>query len=337
MSEYRKILDGDGAGVNQLIGATRKQPIEWYNQGMDNHWRPKDVNMTDDAAEWRNGKITDDEKLIVKRALGLFSAGESEVNNNIFLSEYRYVTDGAARQYMVRKAQEEAIHNETVMVCCEYFNLSEKEVAEAYLNVPSIKRKSDFLLKNTHDVLVDKNFDITIVAGKQQFLKNIITYYIICEGMFFWSNFVMLLSIYRRGLLKGVGKQIKYTLRDESIHVQFGVWLINEIKKDYPEIWTKEFQKEVIDLINEAIEIEIEYAKDTLPRPMMGFNSSMFVDFVKFVGNQRFIEIGIDFKFPNIKNPFPWVAEVMEAKSMTAFFENKEIDYKHSSALEDDF
>lgn len=331
------LLDGEFAGVNQIIGATHKYPLELYERGMANHWRPKEVDHSSDKLEWFSGEITDQQKQIVKRALGFFSAGESEVNNNVFLSEYKFIRDGSCRQYLVRKAQEEAIHNETVALCCEMFGLDEKEVAEAYLNIPSVKKKSDFLLRNTGDILNDPLFNVDSVENKRKFVKNLFVFYIICEGTFFWSSFVMILSIYKQGKLKGLGTQIRFTLADETNHLNFGIWLINQLKEEYPDIWTKEFQNELIELLKEAVQLEIEYAQDCMPEPMLGFNADMFVDFMKFIGNRRLESVGLDYKFDKDYNPFPWVEEVVEAKVMTAFFEQRETEYQTSGKLADDF
>lgn len=291
--------------------------------------------MGPDALDWK-GKVTEDEKLIVKRALGFFSAGESLVNNNIFLSEYRFVTCGACRGYMVRKGEEEAIHNETVSVCVETYGLSQEEVAEAYLSIPSVKNKTDFLMRNTSDMLMDRDFNIDTVEGKQQFLKNLFCFYILCEGTFFWSNFVMLLSVCKRGVLSGLKSQIRLTIQDESNHLTFGTWLIKEIVNDYPEVWTKGFKQVLVDLMKEAVELEIGYSQDTLPNPQLGLNAGMFVDFVQFLGNIRLQSIGLEPPFPPRNNPFPWVEEIIEAPVMTAFFEQRETEYRSSSELNGD-
>lgn len=288
--------------------------------------------MGADVLDWES-RVTDDEKLIVKRALGFFSAGESLVNNNIFLSEYRFVTDGGCRQYMVRKGEEEAIHNETVSVCVETYSLSQEEVAEAYLSVPSVKGKTDFLIRNTSDLLLDRDFNIEAVYGKQQFVKNLFCFYILCEGTFFWSNFVMLLSVCKRGVLSGLKSQIRLTILDESNHLSFGTWLIKQIISDYPEIWTEEFKTELADLMKEAVTLEIAYSKDTLPNPMLGLNAEMFVDFAQFIGNIRLQSIGLTKIFDSPKNPFPWIEEIIEAPVMTAFFEQRETEYRSSSEL----
>lgn len=332
-----KILDGTSAGINQIISAERQFPLDLYEESWSNTWRPAEVNMGLDSKEWKSGVVSDDEKLIIKRALGFFSAGESSVNNNIFLSEYRYITDGACRQYLTKKAIEEAEHNKTVTVCLSAYNLNKNEVEEAYLNIPSVKDKTDFLLRNTTDILEDPNFDITTTQGKKKFLRNIFLYYIICEGTFFWSSFIMLLSICRTGKLQGLYKQIKFTIVDESNHLKFGIYLINEIKENYPELWDEDFTNDLIKLLKEAVDLEISYAKDTIPNPMLGFNADMFVDFMKYVGNRRLESVGLDYKFDSDRNPFPWVEEVLEAKTLTAFFEQRETEYRTSGDLEDDF
>tara|TARA_R110000822_G_C15338795_1_gene495936 strand:+ start:5285 stop:6310 length:1026 start_codon:yes stop_codon:yes gene_type:complete len=334
-SKYR-LLDGDPAGVNPVIGSTDDYPYELWKQGCDNEWRPRDVDMNTDAKQWKTGEVTDQEKQIVEMAMGLFSAGESEVNNNVFLSEYRYITDGSCRQYMTRKAFEESLHNDTVAVCCETFMLDENKVAKAYKNKGSVKAKSDFLLKNTSDILSNRDFDIETTEGKQAFVKNLFCYYILCEGIFFWTSFVLLASIFKRGKLLGLHSQIKYTLKDETNHLNFGIHVINFLRKGYPEVFTKEFDASLVELMKEAVSLEGDYAREAVPESMMGMSADMAIQFVHYIANRRLEDIGLDFKFETDKNPFPWISEVLEGKDMAAFFETRETNYRKSDALEDD-
>lgn len=336
MSKYRKILDGESAGVNQVIDAQRKYPLELYKKGNDNDWRPRDVDMNEDSKQWKTGVVSDQEKQIVERALGLFSAGESEVNNNVFLSEYRYITDGACRQYLARKGFEESLHNDTVAVCCETFMLSEHKVARAYENIKSVKDKSDFLLKNTMDVLENRDFDISTTEGKRAFVTNLVCYYLICEGIFFWTSFVLLASVFKQGKLLGLHSQIKYTLKDETNHLNFGIYVLKEIRHDYPQVFTKAFEASLVDLVKEAVSLEEAYARDAIPEPMMGLSSDMAIQFVHYIANRRFEAVDLDFRFDKDENPFPWISEVLEGKDMAAFFETKETNYRKSDALDDD-
>ena len=180
-------------------------------------------------------------------------------------------------------------------------------------------------------------FSTRTIEGKREFLRNLITYYIVCEGTFFFSGFAMLLALGRQNKLPGLSDQIRYTLRDESLHIQFGTYLINTIKEQYPSVWTKKFEQETIEHIKQAVKLEIDYAHDVLPRGILGLNADMFVDYMQYIGNRRLEGIGIDFRFDSDQNPFPWLSEVVDTGAMTNFFERKVKDYQSSGVLEDDF
>ena len=181
------------------------------------------------------------------------------------------------------------------------------------------------------------DFNTKTVEGKREFLRNLITYYTICEGTFFFSGFAMLLALGRQNKLPGLSDQIRYTLRDESLHIEFGAYLINTIKEQYPSVWTKKFEQETVNHIKKAVELEIRYAHDVLPRGILGLNADMFVDYMQYIGNRRLEGIGIDFRFDSDQNPFPWLSEVVDTGAMTNFFERKVKDYQNSGMLEDDF
>lgn len=333
------ILTQNVAGVNQLIGSSHPYAYELWKKGSNNNWMPNSINMTKDVEQWNlKGFLSDDEKHLVKRCLGFFASTESLVSNNLLINVFRFVTDGACRQYILRQAFEESLHNGTIEVCCEAYGLDKNEVAAAYQNIPSIKAKDEFLMTITSDI-ARPDFTTATLEGKQELLRNLITYYIICEGTFFFSGFAMLLSLGRQNKLPGLNDQIRYTLRDESIHIDFGTYLINTIKAQYPEVWTTQFQQDTVSHMQKAVGLEIDYAKDSLPNGILGLNSGMFVDYMQFIGNRRLDGIGLSklFRFPSDKNPFPWLSEQVDVSAQTNFFERHVREYQQSGALEEDF
>jgi len=292
--------------------------------------------MSTDIKQWKGNDLSDDERLLVKRCLGFFAGSESLVANNLLLTVARWVTDAECRQYILRQAYEESLHNWTVVTCCDSFNLKVSEVFEAYQNIESIKAKDDFLMGITTDV-TRQEFTTKTSEGKKEFLRNLVSYYIVCEGTFFFSGFAMLLALGRQNKLPGLSDQIRYTLRDESLHINFGTYLINTLKEQYPTIWTKRFEEETIEHIKKAVQLEINYAHDVLPRGILGLNADMFVDYMHYIGNRRLEGIGLDYRFESDSNPFPWLSEVVDTGAMTNFFERKVKDYQNSGVLEDDF
>jgi ribonucleoside-diphosphate reductase beta chain len=331
-----QLLTENTAGVNRILPHKHKYAWDLFLKSCANNWMPTEISMQQDIKQWKNNEITEDEKLLVKRCLGFFAGSESLVGNNLLLSAFRYVTDAECRQYILRQAFEESLHNLTVVYICDSLDLDIDEVFSAYENIPSIKAKDDFLMGITNDIS-RQDFNPHTKEGKQELLRNFLTYWIVCEGTFFFSGFAMLLALGRQNKLQGVSDQIKYTLRDESSHIAFGVYLINTLIEQNPEIWTEEIQNEFVDHIKKAVELEISYAHDVLPTGILGLNAEMFVDYMHYIGNRRLESIGLDYRFPSDKNPFPWLGEVVDVQAMGNFFERRVREYQQSGSLDDDF
>jgi|TARA_R110000822_G_scaffold50533_16_gene131867 ribonucleoside-diphosphate reductase beta chain len=335
MKKTKEIISDKVSAVNQILPHTNKWAWDLFIDGAANNWMPTEISMAKDIEQWRGDSLTEDEKLVIKRSLGFFAGSESLVANNLLLSVFKFVTDPECRQYILRQAYEESLHNLTVVYCCDSLGLDIEEVYEAYNSIPSIKAKDTFLMNICTDInRVD--FNINTLEGKREFLRNLITYYVICEGIFFFSGFAMLLSFNRQNKLPGVGEQIQYTLRDESLHIKFGIKLINRIREDNPKIWTKAFEKETLDHIDKAMELELDYARDVLPNGILGLNSEMFIDYVQYIANRRLESLNLPSQYEDTKNPFPWMSEIIDLEKCKNFFETRVTEYAVGN-IEDDF
>ena len=221
--------------------------------------------MTADVATWRSSDgLSEDERRIVMRSLGYFSTADSLVANNLVLALYRLITNPECRQYLLRQAFEEAIHTHAYQYCIESLGMDEGEVFNMYREVPSVAAKAAWSLSHTHS-LSDPNFRTGTPESDQELLRNLIGFYCVTEGIFFYCGFTQILSMGRRNKMTGVAEQFQYILRDESMHLNFGIDVINQIKLENPGLWTPEFQQEAIQMILEGTEIEIAYARDTMP------------------------------------------------------------------------
>tara|TARA_R110000765_G_scaffold334988_2_gene425316 strand:- start:801 stop:1808 length:1008 start_codon:yes stop_codon:yes gene_type:complete len=335
MKKTKEIISDKVSVVNQILPHVNKWAWDLFIDGAANNWMPTEISMSKDIEQWKSKLLSEDEKLVVKRCLGFFAGSESLVANNLLLSVFKFVTDPECRQYILRQAYEESLHNLTVVYICDSLSLDINEVYEAYTSIPSIKAKDEFLMNITTDINRPE-FNINTTEGKREFLRNMITYYVICEGIFFFSGFAMLLSFNRQNKLPGVGEQIQYTLRDESLHIEFGTKMINRIREDNPKIWTKAFEKETIEQVEMAIELEIAYARDVLPNGILGLNSDMFIDYVQYIANRRLGNLNIPSPFEDTQNPFPWMSEIIDLEKCKNFFETRVTEYSVGN-IEDDF
>ena len=474
-----KLLDQTvDSGVSQLINSDNQWAFELYKKSLAAHWSPFEAKMSTDVKQWQNDEISEDEKLLVKRILGLFSAGESLVSNSIFTVERKFFTDGCVRQYLGKKDFEECyvegvevltsegwkkieevtkddlvaqynegqieyvhplkvvsydhygdiiyfrtveglnlgvtkdhrmlfynerkkkneevlardfdcnkheliqmdgeslnilnqiiytktshyagktycisvpstyfvvrggsvavvcgntLHNATVAICCEAFGLDPKEVAEAYKRISAVKNKTKFLKRSLNSF--DKDFNIGSSEGKTQFIKNLYIVYMLMEGTWFFSSFAAILCLGRQNKLPGLYEQIDYTLSDETRHVEFGRTVINQLRQEYPKSWTKQFEKELTNMTEEAVNLEIEFINEAIPNGILGITRESHIQYVKFLADKRLKSVGLETIY-NVTNPYTWISETQDSISMENFFESTVRNYQSASALEDDF
>ncbi|MGE0197816.1 MAG: ribonucleotide-diphosphate reductase subunit beta [Simkaniaceae bacterium] len=327
----KRLINCTTVDVNQLMPLKYKWAWEHYLNGCANHWMPTEVPMAKDIEIWKSNQLSDPERLLIMRNLGFFSTAESLVANNITLAIYKYVTNPECRQYLLRQAFEEAIHTHTFHYIVESLNLDEGEVFNMYNEINSIHDKDQFEMDLTEDILKD-NFDTSTQKGAQKFLENLIGFYIIMEGIFFYSGFAMILSLHRQNKMTGIGEQFQYILRDETIHLNFGIDLINGIKEENPDLWTPTFQKYITDKIREAVELEINYAQDCLPKGILGLTAPMFREYAQYIADRRLERIGLKTQYKS-KNPFPWMSETIDLNKEKNFFETRVTEYQSSSTL----
>src|SRR5882672_2462212 len=271
-AEDKRLLNCRAVDVNQLIPLKYKWAWEHYLNGCSNHWMPTEVPMQRDIELWKSNKLTADERKVILRTLGFFSTAESLVGNNIVLAIFKHITNPEARQYLLRQSFEEAIHTHTFHYIVESLGLNVGEVFNMYNEVNTIHAKDMFEMKLTEDIL-EPGFTTETPECAQKFLENLIGYYIIMEGIFFYSGFVMMLSFQRQNRLPGSGEQFQYILRDETMHMNFGIDVINQIKIENLDLWTPAVKEKSTELIRKAVELEIAYAKDTMPRGILGLNA----------------------------------------------------------------
>ena len=321
------------ADLNQLVPFKYTWAWDKYLAACNNHWMPQEINMTADVELWKNPDgLTEDERMVVERNLGFFSTADSLVANNLVLAVYRHITNPECRQYLLRQAFEEALHTHAYQYCIESLGLDEGEVFNMYRELPSVAHKSEWALPYTQS-LSDPTFTTGTPESDQRLLRDLIAFYVVFEGIFFYVGFAQILSMGRRNKMVGVAEQFQYILRDESMHMNFGIDVINQIKLENPALWTKEFQNEIVQLVLEGVRYEKLYAEDTMPRGILGMNANSFKQYVEFIANRRLAQIDLPEQFPGVKNPFSWMSEILDLKKEKNFFETRVTEYQTGGAL----
>lgn len=321
------------ADLNQLVPFKYTWAWDKYLIACANHWMPNEISMSADVAIWKDPMgLTDDERLIIQRNLGFFSTADSLVANNLVLAVYRHITNPECRQYLLRQAFEEALHTHAYQYIIESLGLDEAEVFNMYREIPSVAKKAQWALPFTQS-LGDETFHTGTPVNDQRLLRDLIAFYVVFEGIFFYVGFTQILSMGRRNKMVGTSEQFQYILRDESMHMNFGIDVINQIKIENPHLWTNEFKEEMIQLIKDGVALEYQYAHDTMPHGILGMNAEMFEEYLHFIANRRLNQIGLPEQYPGAENPFPWMSEMLDLKKEKNFFETRVIEYQAGGTL----
>lgn len=328
----KRVINGT-CDVNQLEPFAHEWAWKKYIQALGNHWTPMEISMLSDIDQWRDPKaLTEAERRIIMRNLGFFSTADSVVVNNLVLSIYRHITSPECRQFLLRQAFEEALHTHSYQHIIQSLGLDQGEVFNMYHEVESVRNKSNWAVPFSQSI-ADPTFSTGTVEKDRRFLRDLIVYFLVFEGIFFYVGFVQILSMGRRGLMMGTAEQFQYILRDESMHLNFGVDLINQIIAENPSLWNKELEDDVFRLIAEGVELEYAYAEDTMPDGILGLNKASLYDYLKFIANRRLEQIGLKALYPNTYNPFPWMSEIIDLKKEKNFFETRVTEYQTGGML----
>jgi len=329
------IINNVGTDPNKILPMSYPWAREHYKAGVNNNWVPEEVSMQLDIELWKRegeGALSPEERRMILWNLGFFSTAESLTANNLVLAVYNHITNPESRQYLLRQAYEEAIHTDTFIYCCDSLGLDPDEIYNMYETIPSIKAKDEFVVNFTKSVY-DPNFKTDTPENIQKFVHDLIGFYVIMEGIFFYAGFAMILSMKRQNKMVGVGDQFQYILRDESVHLAFGLDLIRTIRDENPGIWTEEFEADIRDKIKQAVELEKTYVDDAMPKGFLGLNPQTVKDYVEHIADRRLERLGMPLEY-NKESPFPWMAEVIDVSKEKNFFETQVTEYKNSGALD---
>lgn len=328
----RRIINGEEGDVVQLSPIKHKFAWDAYKAGNANHWLPEEISMQKDIELWKSDALTDAERRAINMTMGFFTTADSIVANNLVLAIYKQVTSPECRMYLLRQAFEEAIHTHSYQYIVESVGLDEAAIFNMYREIDSIYDKDIFAVSLTEGIL-DPNFTTRTPEGAQKFLENLIVFYVIMEGIFFYSSFAMMLSFQRQNKMVGSAEQFQYIMRDESMHMNFGIDMINGIKDENPELWTPEFQEHVIDMVRQGVELEITYGEDVIPDGILGLNKDGIREYVQHIADRRLERLGLQ-PIYNSPNPYPWMSEAIDLGKEKNFFETRVTEYQVGGTLE---
>jgi ribonucleoside-diphosphate reductase beta chain len=329
----RRIINGLEADVIQLYPMKHKFAWEYYNNANANHWLPTEISMQLDIEQWKSPTaLSADERRAMETVLGFFTTADSIAANNIVMGFYKHVTSPEIRMYLLRQAYEEAIHTHAYQYIVESLGMDESKIFNMYREVDAIYNKEEFILGFNEGVF-NGNFKTGTFKDDQQFLENWCVFSLILEGIFFYSSFAVVFGFQRQNKLTGSAEQIQYIMRDESMHLNFGIEIINALKEENPELWTQEFQDRIVDLVRKATVLEYTFAQEVFPTGIFGLNADGFKQYIEHIADRRLARVGIDPIYGS-SNPFPWMSEAVDLNKEKNFFETRVTEYKTGGTLE---
>lgn len=320
---------GTGIQDGLLLKPVKYQwAMDLYNQAVANTWFPNEIQLGEDIADFK--KMTDEERHVITFLMSFFNPSELIVNKALAFGVYPYVKAPEAHLYLAKQMWEEANHCMSFEYVLETFPVDREAIYAQHVEHPAIARKEEFEVKFIKRMTED-TLDINSVEGKQDFIRNLVAYNVIMEGIWFYSGFMVALSFRQRNLLRNWGALIDWVVRDESLHLKFGINLILTVLEENPEILTPEFVAEVRQMILDAVEMEIEYNKAQFPNGILGLNSDYVSQYVKYLADRRFEELGMEPEY-NVTNPAKWMATANDTLQLVNFFESTNTSYEVNGA-----
>jgi len=298
----KRVINGRITMAFNLLPLKYPWAYDLYRTMKANHWEPEDIPMNKDVAQWRSNEISDLDRWITELAVVLG-----------------------------RHAHEENVHADSLLYMISSLGIDPYECEAMFVDIPSIRAKNAFVTQVSH--ALRRDLDLTQVENKQLLAKNIFTFGLIMEGTQFYGLFGMVLSLYRQGKFPGIGQMFRYTLRDESNHIELFRRLLLELVKENPEIWTPDFQSELRALMAEGVRLEEEFISDCLPLPAVGLKPEEFIEYIHYIANRRLQSVGLEPLYPGARNTLPWLAELMDIRKEQNFFEGRVTEYRKASAL----
>jgi ribonucleoside-diphosphate reductase beta chain len=329
----KKVINGRQTMTFNLLPLKYQWAYDLYRKMKANHWEPEDIPMGKDIEQWRDERAVNDiERWIIRMGIGYFSAAEGIVGDNILHVVRELVTAPELKLVLGRHAHEENIHADSLLYMIASLGINPHECEAMFEDVPTIVRKNEFVTRISH--ALRRDLDMTKIENQRLLAMNMFVFGQCMEGTQFYGLFGMVLSLYRQNKFPGIGQMFRYTLRDESNHIELLRNLFMDLVEENREIWTADFKETLRGLMREAVDLEKAFIRDCLPVNGVGLSLEDFVSYIDYIADRRLEGCGLAPLFPGgTKNPLPWLAEMMDIKKEQNFFEGRVTEYQKTSSL----
>jgi ribonucleoside-diphosphate reductase beta chain len=329
--EGKRVINGMRSAELNVLPLKYHEAYRIYKQMKANHWEPDVIDMTKDCTLWNSNKLSPKERWIIEMGVGYFSAAEGIVGDSVLHVIEDNLTAAELKHASLRQIAEESIHMDSLLHIIGSLNIDLDEVTAKFQDIPSIQKKNAFITRQMPELKM--GVDLTITANKQKFAKAIFGITQVMEGTQFYALFAMILSLQRQNKMTGIGQMFQYTLRDESNHIALGRYLLEELIRENPDLWTEEFRQELVDFMREGVALEKEFVLDCLPEDSVGLTQKDFLEYVDYNADRRLAGLNLPTLSTVKTNPFLWLDEVIFLKKEKNFFETRVTEYQTSGSV----
>jgi ribonucleoside-diphosphate reductase beta chain len=328
----KRVVGGRETMTFNLLPLRYGWAYELYRAMKANHWEPEDVPMQRDVEQWRDASaLSEIDRWIVRMGIGYFSAAEGIVGDNVIHVVRQLVTASELKLVLGRHAHEENIHADSLLYMISSLGIDPHECEAMFDGIPTIVAKNRFVTAISRDLRRD--LDMGDLDARRLLARNVFVFGQCMEGTQFYGLFGMILSLYRQGKLPGIGTMFRYTLRDESNHIELFRRLLLELAAEEPDLWTEAFRGQLRELMAQAVELEQRFIEDCLPVEGVGQGAAEFARYIDYVADRRLESLGLRPLHGGLENPLPWLAELMDVRREQNFFEGRVTEYQQAAAL----
>ncbi len=314
-------------GLNLTLRPMRYPKFyEMYRNAIKNTWSVEEVDFSTDTADLRD-RLSPAERHMIHRLVAFFATGDSIVANNLVLSLYKHINTSEARLYLSRQLFEEALHVQFYLTLLDTYIPDTKEREQAFAavdNVPSIQRKADFCFRWMNSI--NKFEQIKSLEDERTFLLNLICFGACIEGLFFFAAFAYVYFMRSRGLLHGLASGTNWVFRDESCHMAFAFEVVATVRRERPELFDAELEGKIVAMIEEAVDVEMQFAEDLLGQGVSGLSTRDMRTYLEYTADVRLGNLGMAPRF-GASNPFSFM-DLQDVQEVTNFFERRSSAYQ---------
>ena len=313
-----KILRARGGGLT--VASETYKPF-YYSWAVDltvrhekAHWIEDEIDLGEDVSDWKTGKVTDVEKDYITNILRLFTQSDVAVGQNYYDQFIPKFKNNEIRNMLGSFANREGVHQRAYALLNDTLGLPDSEY-HAFLEYKEMTDKIEFMQKA--DITTQRGLALALAKS------------VFNEGVALFASFVMLLNFQRVGKMKGMGKVVEWSIRDESMHVEGNSRLFKAFVAEHPKLVDNDFKKEIYVMAKNVVKLEDKFIQLAYAMgEIEGLTMEEVKTYIRYITDRRLLQLGLKTNFKVKNNPLPWLEWILNGADHTNFFENRVTEYE---------